>query len=213
MEIKSFVLNPFQMNCYLYWDEFSLEGMLIDPGAYDETEEESIIHFIKSKNVNIKYIINTHGHIDHILGNSFAKSEFKAPLFIHKDDEFLVKNAMIQSQLFGLEIAPSQAFDGYVSDNQILNLGSNKIQISHTPGHSPGSVSIIDKTNKIVITGDVLFKGSIGRTDLEGGDIKILLDSIIGKIFEICDDDFIVYPGHSDSTKIGYEKKFNSFLN
>ena len=212
MEINSFVLNPFQMNCYIYWDEKSLEGMLIDPGAYSTEEENAILNFVKSGNIKIRYIINTHGHIDHILGNAFAKSAFDAPLYIHRDDEFLVKKAMIQSELFGLDIVPPPPFDDYLQDTQLLRLGNNKITVLHTPGHSPGSVSLADESNKIIITGDVLFKNTIGRTDLEGGDYKILIDSIKTKIFGFCDDDFTVYPGHDELTTIGNEKKYNSFL-
>ena len=212
MEINSFVLNPFQMNCYIYWDEKSLEGMLIDPGAYSTEEENAIVNFVKSGNIKIRYIINTHGHIDHILGNAFAKSAFNAPLYIHRDDEFLVKKAMIQSELFGLDIVPPPPFDDYLKDSQLLRLGNNKITVLHTPGHSPGSVSFADESNKIIITGDVLFKNTIGRTDLEGGDYQILIDSIKIKIFGFCDDDFTVYPGHDELTTIGNEKKYNSFL-
>jgi glyoxylase-like metal-dependent hydrolase (beta-lactamase superfamily II) len=213
MEICRFTINPFQINCYIYWDQKTKEGLLIDPGAYTQKEENEILEFIEKKDIEIKYIINTHGHIDHILGNSFAKRNYDVPLMINKEDKFLVDNAEIQSKLFGLEIKDYPPFDNYIEESKSIKIGDSDISFLHTPGHSPGSMCIIDIANKNVITGDVLFRGSIGRTDLQGGDYQTLITNIKNKLLKVCKDDFRVYPGHNESTTIGYEKKYNPFLN
>ncbi|HEY5122580.1 MAG TPA: MBL fold metallo-hydrolase [Ignavibacteria bacterium] len=213
MEICRFTINPFQINCYIYWDQKTKEGLLIDPGAYTQKEENEILGFIEKKDIEIKYIINTHGHIDHILGNSFAKRNYDVPLMINKEDKFFVDNAEIQSKLFGLEIKEYPLFDKYIEESKSIKIGESDISFLHTPGHSPGSICIIDIANKNVITGDVLFRGSIGRTDLQGGDYQTLITNIKNKLLKVCEDDFIVYPGHNESTTIGYEKKYNPFLN
>ncbi|HEY5536265.1 MAG TPA: MBL fold metallo-hydrolase [Ignavibacteria bacterium] len=213
MEICRFTINPFQINCYIYWDQKTKEGLLIDPGAYTQKEENEILEFIEKKDIEIKYIINTHGHIDHILGNSFAKRNYDVPLMINKEDKFLVDNAEFQSKLFGLEIKDYPPFDKYIDESKSIKIGESDISFLHTPGHSPGSMCIIDIANKNVITGDVLFRGSIGRTDLQGGDYQTLITNIKNKLLKVCKDDFIVYPGHNESTTIGYEKKYNPFLN
>ena len=212
MKIKKFILNPFQLNCYLYFDEASKKGIIIDPGAYDESEENIILNFINSNNIKIEYIINTHGHIDHILGNAFAKECFGVPLMMNSEDIFLLNNAPSQSAMFGLKNISSPNPDLNISDETILYLSDTKIMFLHTPGHSPGGICIIDHLNKNVFCGDLIFANSIGRTDLPGGDMDILLDSIYNKLFKECSDDYILYPGHMEETAILNEKKYNPFL-
>ena len=213
MKNKRIILNPFQINCYIYHDEESKEGIIIDPAAYDISEENLIKDYIEQNQIKIKFIINTHGHIDHILGNDFAKKYLKVPILIHKEDEILVKNYSIQASMFGLNMAKPPEFDDYFDESTKIILGTNLLEIIHTPGHSRGGICILDKKNKTIFTGDVLFRESIGRTDLHGGDYEVLIDSIKNKIFKECDDDFVIYPGHNESSTIGYEKKYNPFLN
>lgn len=212
MKIKKITINPFQMNCYIYYDEITGEGIIIDPGAYDELEEEEILIFINEKNIKIKYIINTHGHIDHVLGNKFAKNNFKCPLLIHKEDLFLLQGVTEQGFLYNLAVAKSPEPDEFITGDLIINLGETKINFIHTPGHSPGGVCVVDHKNKIVFCGDTVFRESIGRVDLPGGDLKIILHSIKDNLFKNCSDDYILYPGHMESTTIGKEKKYNPFL-
>lgn len=212
MKIYCLTMNPFQVNCYIYWDENTHDGLLIDPGAYTQQEENEILRFISDENINIKFIINTHGHIDHILGNAFAKKQFDVPLMIHNEDEFLVLNSKYQSDLFGLSINQPPKFDYFIEESGTTRIGDTEITFLHTPGHSPGGVCIVDKSNRIVITGDVLFRDSIGRTDLQGGDYETLRFSITEKLFKECTDDYTVYPGHFGTTTIGYEKSNNPFL-
>lgn len=212
MKIKKFVINPFQMNCYVYYDENTREGLIIDPAAYDEYEKNYILKFVNENKINIKYIINTHGHIDHVLENSFAKKNFNCPLLIHKNDLFLLNNSQTQGLLYGMNVIASPKPDEFISENLIIKLSKIEINFIHTPGHSPGGVCIVDHLNKIVFTGDTIFSESIGRTDLPGGELNLLLDSIINKLFSQCNDDFTLYPGHMEETTVGKEKKYNPFL-
>lgn len=212
MKIKKFVINPFQMNCYVYYDENTSEGIIIDPAAYNEYEKNYILKFVNINKINIKYIINTHGHVDHVLGNKFAVDNFKCPLLIHREDLLLLQNAENQGLLFGINIESIPAPDEYIEENSEIKLNNNEINFIHTPGHSPGGVCIIDHNNKNIFCGDTIFSETIGRTDLPGGNMQILLDSIINKLFSRCKDDYILYPGHMEETSIGKEKKYNPFL-
>jgi len=212
MKIKKIIVNPFQINCYIYYDEDSREGVIIDPGAYDKYEEDEIIKFIEGKNIKLKYSLNTHGHIDHIMGNKFAVNCFNIPQMIHKDDLFLLENATIQGMVYGLNIENVPAPDEFITEELVLSVGNTDLRFIHTPGHSPGGVCIVDHLNKIIFSGDTIFRDSIGRTDLSGGNTDILLESIHNKLFCQCDDDYVIYPGHMEETTIGREKKYNPFL-
>lgn len=212
MKIKKFIINPFQINCYIYYDENTGEGIIIDPGAYENYEEEEILKFLESKNIIIKYIINTHGHVDHVMGNSFATKIFNCPLLIHKDDLFLLNNSRTQGLFYGINVVASPEPNEFISESLIIKLSETAINFIHTPGHSPGGVCIVDHLNKTVFTGDTIFRESIGRTDLPGGNLDLLLDSIENKLFRVCNDDYTLYPGHMEETKIGKEKKYNPFL-
>lgn len=212
MKIKKFVVNPFQMNCYLYYDETSGDGIIIDPASYDKFEGEEIINLVKSKKINLKYIINTHGHIDHVLGNRFAVNNFRCPLLIHTDDLFLLNNSRTQGNLYNLKVDKSPEPDGFITEDLKIKLNETEISFIHTPGHSPGGVCIVDHLNKTVFSGDTIFRESIGRTDLPGGNFNILLNSIKNKLFLKCGDDYTLYPGHMEETTIEYEKKYNPFL-
>ncbi len=211
MKIKTFPLNPFEMNCYVYYDENSGEGVIIDPGAYTEDEKKEITDFISSNNIQIKYILNTHGHIDHVLGNKWAKEVFNVPLMIHKDDLPLLDKAIEQGEMFGIEITKSPEPDKFVNEGETIKFGDCTFDVIHTPGHSPGGVCFVDNKNKIIFAGDTIFHGSIGRTDLIGGDMDTLINSIKSKIFKYADD-FILYPGHYEQTTVGEEKALNPFL-
>lgn len=212
MEVKQFILNPFSMNCYIYFDEISKEGVIIDPAADSIQEKEMILEFIKNNGIRIMYIINTHGHIDHILGNKFAKDSFNVPVLMHKKDEFLISASKEQSRFFGLDFPEPPPIDKYIEDNYVLSVNGAKLKFINTPGHSPGSVCIIDHENKNVFCGDLIFKNSVGRTDIQGGDFITLLDSVKNKLFGVCGDDYSLYPGHMEKTIVKDEKEQNPFL-
>ncbi|MEO8665974.1 MAG: MBL fold metallo-hydrolase [Ignavibacteria bacterium] len=213
MKVIQIPLNPFSMNCYIYYDETSGDGIIIDPAAFTEAEKKHVTDIIRDNKINIKYIINTHGHIDHILGNQFAKELLKVPVLMHKDDVFLLDNAKDQSRFFGLDFPAPPPVDEYLTEQTVIKIDGSELKFIHTPGHSPGSVCIIDDKNKTVFCGDLIFKNSIGRTDLQGGDMKVLIDSIKNKLFGNSKDDYKLYPGHMEITNVKDEKKYNPFLN
>lgn len=212
MKVFQLTLNPFSMNCYIYFDEKSKEGIIIDPGAFTEAEKNEIKKVIEDNGIKIKYIVNTHGHLDHILGNKFAKDYFNVPILMDQEDEFLLDNSQEQARFFGLNFPAPPPVDEYITEDTIIELGNAKLKFIKTPGHSPGSVCIIDDENKNVFSGDVVFKNSVGRTDIQGGDIKILLNSIKNILFKTVKDDYKIHPGHLEITTVKNERLNNPFL-
>ncbi len=211
LKIQKFIFNPFFENTYLIWDEPSNIAAVIDPGCSNKNEENIISEFIDKNNLQLKYIINTHCHIDHILGNSFFKKKYNARLLMPEKDIFLLDIMKEQAENFGLIFNPSPLPDEFITENNELKLGSSYAKFLFTPGHTPGEFSIYFEKEKICFTGDVLFKNSIGRTDLWGGNYDTLINSIKTKLL-ILSDDVKLYPGHEDESLIGYEKYNNPFL-
>lgn len=209
--IKKFIFNLFSENTYVVWDEKTNEGMVVDPGCSDPSEEKKLENFIAERNILIKYLVITHCHIDHILGCRFVKTKYSPIYLAPKDELQLIKEAKTQAYVFGLEIEDIPLPDDYLFENSNITLGNSRVQIIFTPGHSPGEHCLYFKQERFCITGDVLFQNSIGRTDLWRGDYSILLESIKKKLFSL-PDEVIIYPGHGDSSKIGIEKTDNPFL-
>lgn len=212
IRIQPFTFNLFSENTYVLWDEETLESAIIDPGCSDSDEENYLENFISNKNLNVKYLINTHCHIDHILGNEYIKKKYDPQYLIPEFDLPLLENAAEQARMFGLNYKYSAKPDEYLSEDKNINLGSAELKFLFTPGHTPGEYCIYIPSIKSCITGDVLFNDSIGRTDLWGGDYDTLIASINSKLLTL-PEDTIIYPGHGDSSTIGKEKKFNPFLN
>jgi glyoxylase-like metal-dependent hydrolase (beta-lactamase superfamily II) len=210
IQIKSFVFNPFAENTYILSDE-TKECVIIDPGCNDETERKEIVSFIENENLKPVKLLNTHCHIDHVLGNSFIAKKYNIELYIHKDDLQILYSLPQVSHLYGLHAEESIEPSGFLNEGVLLNFGKSSLEILFCPGHSPGSICFVSKEDKFIISGDVLFYGSIGRTDLPGGNYHTLITSIKTKLFSF-DDNFIVYSGHGPQTTIGYEKKHNPFL-
>lgn len=200
------------MNCYIYYDEDTKDAILIDPGAFTEHEKSVIRDFINGNSLNVLKIINTHGHIDHVLGNSFAKETFGKKICMDEDDIFLLEGSREQGRFFGLEIPEQPPVDEFLSESFPVNVGSASLNVIKTPGHSPGSVCLIDHKNKVVFCGDLIFHNSVGRTDIPGGNYKVLISSIRDKLFMNTEDDYTLYPGHMEHTTVGEEKKYNPFL-
>lgn len=209
--IKKFIFNPFSENTYVIWDEETNEGMVIDPGCSDGSEEDDLVNFIDARNITIKYLIITHSHIDHILGCRFIKEKFSPMYLVPKDDIPLLEEAKAQAFTFGLEIETPPLPDDYLFENSDISLGGSKVKVLFTPGHSPGEHCLYFEKEKFCITGDVLFKNSVGRTDLWKGDYSILMESIKNKLLTL-PNDVVIYPGHGESSKIGIEKQENPFL-
>jgi hydroxyacylglutathione hydrolase len=211
MQIKKFTFNPFMENTFVVWDEKSHEAAVVDPGMSDEVEELEIKSFIEENTLDIKYLINTHCHIDHVLGCRFVKENFKPVYYIPEKDLPLFNNAGKQAEMFGIEMSKLPKVDKYLTEGEKLLLGNESFSNLFTPGHSPGEFCLFFEESKFCITGDVLFRESIGRTDLYGGDYDTLIESIKTKLFSL-PDDIVIYPGHGDESTIGYEKLHNPFL-
>ena len=205
-------VNPFSMNCYIYFDEKSKEGVIFDPAAYTQEEKAHIKKLIEDNGIKIKHIINTHGHIDHILGNKWAKEFFNVPVLSSDKDKFFFENVVKNGEMYGVPVEEPGLPDEIISEDSKIKIGETEFTILHTPGHSPGSLSFIDHKNKKIFSGDVVFKQSIGRTDLPFGDYDELMSSI-QKLFDATGDDYEIFPGHMDTTTVGEEKKNNPFLN
>ncbi len=211
LNVKTFEFSPFSENTYLLWDEATLEAAVIDPGCFDPFEEKELAEFIEEKELQLKYCINTHCHIDHIFGSRFIKSNYKAEYYAPEHDIPLLKHADKQAETFGLEIKKPPLPDKYLDEQQILKIGEWELQCLFTPGHTPGEYCLYFPAAGICFTGDVLFKESIGRTDLWGGNPDTLIASIKEKLLTL-PDETIIYPGHGEESTIGYEKKHNPFL-
>lgn len=204
MKIKKFEVGPLFVNCYIIYDERTKEAVVIDPGD----EPDLILDFIKEENLNLKYILCTHGHFDHIGSVKELKDETGAKVVLHEKDIEIYRNSpQIAMQFFGIEIEPQPEPDILIKNGEILNTGNVQLTVIHTSGHSPGSVCLY--TDGYIFTGDTLFAGSVGRTDIIGGSMNELLNSL--KKIASLPDETIVFPGHGPKTKIGIEKKTNPF--
>jgi hydroxyacylglutathione hydrolase len=209
--INTFTYNGFQENTYVLTDETN-EAVIIDPGCYSTTEQTELYNFIKNKNLNPVKLLNTHCHIDHILGNNFVATKFGVELYIHQLDLPTLHATTEYGHLYGFTVDKSPEPAHFLKDGDVVKFGNSTLEVIFTPGHAPGHVVFVNHEQRFVINGDVLFRGSIGRTDLPGGNHQTLIDSIKTKLFTL-PDDFVVHTGHGPTTTIGYEKKYNPFLN
>jgi len=210
IKVKKFVVNPLRENSYILSDETG-ECIFIDPGFYFEEEHQEIVDYIKTNGLTPMKITNTHCHFDHIMGVEFIRAEFGIPFYAHAEDIFWVERAKEQAEMFGFEINPVAHVDAFLTENEFVEFGNSSLQIIHIPGHSPGHVVFYSEHDEILIAGDVLFYGSIGRTDLPGGNYEPLISNIKNKLFTL-PDDTMVYCGHGPETSLGFEKRTNPFL-
>lgn len=212
MKIAIFQFSLFGINTYLVYDDKSKECVAIDPGMWRKEEEKAIIDFIEKNSLKLTHVINTHLHLDHAAGNNFLKLKYDVPILAHKGDESLGKLLQEQARMFGLNIK----FEGtvvtqYIKEGDSIKIGNESLKVIEVPGHSKGSIALYDEKDNFVIVGDALFEGSIGRTDLPGGNGTELIMSIKEKLLTL-PDDTTVYAGHGNPTTIGQEKKNNPFL-
>jgi len=209
LEIRA--VGPFFKNGFVLGCEDSREAVLIDPG--DEVEQ--LLTFAERQTLAIRHILLTHAHVDHITGVATAKRVIGAPVYLHRDDLFLYDNAVSQGAMFGLNVQPQPPVDVFYAAGQVIAFGKYEVRPHHTPGHCPGGVclqvGLKGASGKMLVVGDTLFAGSIGRTDLPGGDYDTLIHSIRTVLFAF-GDDAEVYPGHGPSTTIGQERRTNPFL-
>lgn len=210
MKVKMFTFNAFQENTYVLYDETN-ECIIIDPGCSNRNEEDALVQFISENHLKPVKLVNTHCHIDHVLGNRFVADTYNLPLTSHPGEaETLFMQDHI-SGMYGMAYNKSPEITEFLEEGDTLAFGNTEMSVLFTPGHSPASISFYNKDTHDLIAGDVLFQGSIGRTDLPGGDYDTLISHIKNK-FMMLPDDVIVYSGHGPSTTIGRERMSNPFL-
>jgi len=200
VRIECAVVGPVYTNCYLIYDDSTGEAILIDPGP----DSEGILDRIEEEGLKLNLIINTHGHFDHVACNGFFKRKTGARIAIHGDDLEILKSVPEQSLWFGVVAPPSPQPDVMLKDGDSVEIGDIKLEVIHTPGHTPGGICLLG--DGFLFSGDTLFRGSIGRTDLPGGSLDELIRSIKAKLFTL-PDDTLVYPGHGEVTSIGEERE------
>lgn len=210
MKVTCFTFNAFSENTYVLSDD-TKECVVIDPGCYDKAEKQQLTDFIKKEDLKVVRLLNTHCHIDHVLGNKFVADTFNVGLEIHEKDLDVLRSVPAYAPNYGFPNYEEQLPSAYLKEGEKVKFGNTELDILFTPGHAPGHVVFYNKAEKICIGGDVLFQSSIGRTDLPGGDFDTLIQSIKTKLFTL-PDAVTVYPGHGPETTIGYEKKYNPFL-
>ena len=205
MKVEKLVVGEMQANCYLVWDEQSKEAVVIDPGG----DPDTIIDAISRNSLKVIHIINTHGHVDHVEANDLIRQKTGATLLIHSADVSLLQDLELNlSQALGRGknfLPPTKALE----DKDKLKLNGFELEVLHTPGHTPGSICLYG--DKSLFSGDTLFAGGVGRTDLPGGNFRQLKDSLEHKILKLSDE-VVVYPGHGPNTTIGKERRDNPFL-
>lgn len=209
LEVKKFVFNPFMENTYVLFDETG-ECVIIDPGCIEKEEETELTDFIQSKNVSVKKLINTHCHIDHVLGNAFVKRKYNVELFIHPIEEPVLRAVKSYASNYGFSHYQDSTAEHFLNEGDVVTFGNQQLSVLFVPGHSPGHIALYHPLTKTLLGGDVLFENSIGRTDLPGGNFDTLIRSIHTKFFTL-PDDVTVYCGHGPETTIGFEKRTNPF--
>jgi hydroxyacylglutathione hydrolase len=210
LSVKSFEFSPIQENTYILYNEFN-DCIIIDPGCYFDEEKDKMVAFIEKNNLHPTMLLNTHCHLDHVFGNKFIAEKYKLTLQIHENEKQVLAFAPTSGLMYNI---PFDNYEGsfiLLKEGDIVKLGEDELNVLFTPGHSPGSISFYNEKDKFVISGDVLFRNSVGRSDLPGGNHEVLINSIKTKISSL-PDDTIIYSGHGPQTTVGYEKRNNTYL-
>ena len=210
MEIYKFVFSPIDVNTYLVADQSS-DCAIIDCGCYNEEEFDELDRFIKNKKLNPVLLLNTHCHLDHVFGNQFVLEKYNLKTNSSELDEINRNNSAQHAMLFGLSMDQPPEPGRFLTENETVKFGTTEFKVLHVPGHSPGSLSFYSEKGNCVFTGDALFAGSIGRTDLPGGNYETLIENIKNKLF-VLPPQTVVYPGHGSETTIEREMTSNPFF-
>lgn len=210
IKVEKFVVNPLGENSFVLSDD-SKACVIIDPGFHYDEEKDELKNYIEANKLKPEKIINTHCHFDHIMGVDFVRDEYKIPFLAHADDAFWVSRAVDQGKMYGFEMQPVKPIDSFIEEGKVVAFGNTKLEVIHVPGHAPGHVVFYSENDEILVAGDVLFYGSIGRTDLPGGDFDTLITNIKEKVL-VLPDATKVYCGHGPETTLGFEKNNNPFL-
>ena len=218
MEVKRFVFNHFQTNCYVVWDKATRVCAVVDPCAEATYEDEQLAQFVKSNGLMVVRILLTHAHVDHIAGLRETCERYGLPVTLHRDGVRLLKQAEAYGSMMGFDV---RAMDDlpceFIEDDEVLSLCPEaeapgcQMECRYVPGHCPGSMAFVLHNEQMVMTGDALFKGSIGRTDLPGGDYRLLIEKLHSRIM-VLPDEYQVLPGHDELSTIGEERRYNGFL-
>jgi hydroxyacylglutathione hydrolase len=211
LNVKIFIFNPLQENTYLLYNE-KKACIIIDPGCYYEEERKAVADFIKTQELKPALLLNTHCHLDHVFGNKFIHEEYGLNLKIHPKEKEVLEFAPASGLMWNIPFDNYQGPLEFLEPGKSIELGADRLEILFTPGHSPGSVSFYCRDQNFIIGGDVLFRDSIGRTDLPGGNFEALAESIRNE-FYTKPNETIVFSGHGPQTSVGYEKKNNPFVN
>jgi hydroxyacylglutathione hydrolase len=209
MKIERFVFNPFQENTYVVSEGNSC--VFVDPGCSNATEEQALSNYVTKEGLKPEAIWSTHSHIDHIMGNAYVAKKWNIPIFIHEEDQATLNQGEQVARMYGLDYVKSPEPSGYFNMEKQLVLGETSFEIRFAPGHAPGHVVFVNHEHQFVLGGDVLFKRSIGRTDLPGGNANQLYTSIREKLY-VLPDEYLVLSGHGPDTTIGEEKRLNPFV-
>lgn len=208
--IEKFTFNPFKENTYILFDE-TKECLIIDPGCYTKDEKKQLLNFIEKNKLIPVQLLNTHCHIDHVLGNYIISNNYELKLAAHQLEVPVLEGSSYWGSQYGIKGDVSPGIDLYLNEGDYIEFGNSKLEVIFVPGHSPGHIAFVNHNEKFIINGDVLFEGSFGRYDLPGGDLTTLSRSIQKKLFAL-PDDYKVYAGHMGETSIGAEKKTNPIL-
>lgn len=210
MTVSGFTFNAFSENTYLLHDA-TKQCVVVDPGCYDKAEQEALTAFIAAQELQVVLLLNTHCHIDHVFGNQFIIDTYQVPFLIHEADLSVLRAVPTYAPSYGFPHYNPAEPTGFLTPGQPVNFGDTALEVRFTPGHAPGHVVFYHEPTQAVIGGDVLFQGSIGRTDLPGGDYATLIESINTQLLSL-PDSVTVYPGHGPATTIGAERRSNPFL-
>ncbi len=212
LKVKQFVFNPFGECTYVVSDEDSREAIVVDPGMADAAETDRFDRYIEDNKLRITGVVNTHMHLDHCFGANHVKDKYGVPVRAHIADAFLGDTLAEQAMRFGMRsVGDNVVIDTPLSDGDHIVIGADSLEVIHTPGHSPGGICLYSPTGKFLLAGDTLFNGSVGRTDLPGGDARTLVGSVRDKLLKL-PADTLVLSGHGPSTTIGHEKATNPFI-
>lgn len=204
---KALMVGLLEVNCYILGDEETKEAVVIDPGG----DEDAILEALKSHGLQLKTIIDTHGHFDHVDANQPLKDATGAAIAIHEADAAMLAKPSAEAMFFTGNRLRLSAADILLKEGDVLSFGNYRLKVLHTPGHTPGGISLVVEGNTLVYVGDLLFQGSIGRTDFPGGSFEDLINAVKTKIFPL-GDNYTVYPGHGPVTTVGQERKYNPFF-
>ena len=210
IQVKTYAFNPFQENTYLIYDE-TKKCVILDPGCFFPEEQKELTDFIAKNDLQPKYIIHSHGHVDHVLGSNYLRDHYNIQAIMHKDDLNILRRSKDFGEMIGITVEQPRDPEIFIEEGEKISFGNTSFDVLHLPGHSPGSIGLYNEKEHVIFAGDVLFRRGIGRTDLMGGDHMTLINNIKSKLLSL-NDDTIVYPGHGETTTIKEEKRENPLL-